>query len=167
MVVSGNSGPYLSFAGSPSLAVTGLAVPYGLPRLFMQTMKKREVSNALPGPPRRGPHQSLTSALPVRAWQMTMALSPLALSFPRVVYATGTFLRVTPDSRVKEGIMAICWSGMRAAKGFSGWVRVLSWKYSVTDLDLYMVMGWDLLTVFECHYEPFSGICTRGLVRWR
>ncbi|KAK3994847.1 transcription factor/nuclear export subunit protein 2-domain-containing protein [Cladorrhinum sp. PSN332] len=89
MVVRGNSGPYCPLDGSPSLAVTGLAVPYGLPRLFMQTMKKREVSKARPGPPRRGPHQSLTSALPVRAWQITMALSPSGLRAPLVVSFDG------------------------------------------------------------------------------
>lgn len=90
MVVRGNSGPYRPSDGSPSLAVTGLAVPYGLPSAFMQTMKNLDVSNAFPGPPRSGPHQSLTSALPVRAWQITMALSPFGDSWPRVVYATGT-----------------------------------------------------------------------------
>jgi hypothetical protein len=82
-------------------------VPYGLPRLFIQTTKKRETSNARPGPPRSGPHQSLTSALPVKAWQMTIALSPFGDSFPLVVYATGTLCSVTPDSSVNDGMMAI------------------------------------------------------------
>lgn len=135
IVVKGNSGPYLSLLGSPSLAVTGLAVPYGLPRLFMQTMKNLEVSNTRPGPPRSGPHQSLTSALPVRAWQITMALSPLGDSLPLVVYAKGTLLNVTPDSSVKDGIMANSWSGIRLANGFSGCCRVLAWKYQPRSFD--------------------------------
>lgn len=90
MVVSGNSGPYGPFAVSLSLLVTGLAVPYGLPREFMQTMKNLDVSKALPGPPSSGPHQSDTSALPVRAWQITIQLSRSGDSLPLVVYATGT-----------------------------------------------------------------------------
>lgn len=134
IVVKGNSGPYLPLDASLSLAVTGLADPYGLPRLFMQTMKNLDVSKTLPGPPSSGPHQSLTSALPVRAWQMTMALSPFVLSFPRVVYATGTLRRVAPDSSLNSGIMAICWSGIRAANGFSGWDDRLSYRYSVAVL---------------------------------
>jgi hypothetical protein len=36
---------------------------------------------------------------------------------------------VNPDSRVKDGMMAIDWSGMRLAKGFSGWDDTLS-RYS-------------------------------------
>ena len=67
IVVRGNSGPYLPNAGSPSLLVTGLAVPYGLPKLFMHITKNLETSKALPGPPIKGPHQSLTSALPESA----------------------------------------------------------------------------------------------------
>jgi hypothetical protein len=134
MVVRGNSGPYWPLDGSPSLAVTGLAVPYGLPRLFMHTTKKRDVSKARPGPPSKGPHQSPTSALPVRAWQMTMTLSASGERVPLVVYATGTLERVTPDSRVKDGITAICWCGMSSANGFSGCECILSWKYSVTAL---------------------------------
>lgn len=134
MVVRGNSGPYLSFLGSPSFAVTGLAVPYGLPRLFKHTTKNLETSKALPLRPSRGPHQSPTSALPVRAWHMIMALSAPGDKFPRVVYATGTLRRVTPDSKVNSGMIAIRCSGMRAAKGFSGCVWILSWKYSATDL---------------------------------
>ncbi|KAI7205959.1 hypothetical protein KC324_g8 [Hortaea werneckii] len=65
IVVNGNSGP-----------------------LFTQTTKNLDMSNALapfspsPGPPSKGPHQSPTSALPVRAWQMTMALSPWGDSVP-------------------------------------------------------------------------------------
>lgn len=134
IVVSGNSGPYLSLSGSPSLDVTGLALPYGLPRLFMQMTKNLEISNARPGPPSRGPHQSLTSALPVKAWHITIALSPFGESFPLVLYASGMLCKVTPDSRVNDGIMAIVWSGMRDAKGFSGCWRVLSWTYSVAIL---------------------------------
>lgn len=134
IVVRGNSGPYLPLLGSPSLAVTGLAVPYGLPRLFIQTIKNLDISKARPGPPIRGPHQSLTSEEPVNAWQMTIALSLFEDKLPLVVYATGTFFKVTPDSRVKEGIMTISWSGIKAANGFSGCCCVLSWKYSVTDL---------------------------------
>lgn len=102
------------------MAVTGLAVPYGLPRLFMQTMKNLDVSKTRPGPPNKGPHQSLTSALPVRAWQMTIALSAFGERMPRVVYATGTLRSVVPDSRVNSGIIAICCSGINAANGFSG-----------------------------------------------
>lgn len=131
IVVNGNSGPYISFPGIPSLYVTGLALPYGLPKLFMQITKNLEMSNALPGPPNKGPHQSLTSALPVKAWHMTIALSRFGESFPRVLYASGTFSSVTPDSSMKEGIMAMVWSGIKAAKGFSGCWRVLSWTYSV------------------------------------
>jgi len=134
MVVSGNSGPYRPFVGSPSLHVTGLALPYGLPRLFMHMTKNREISKARPGPPSSGPHQSLTSALPVRAWQITMALSRFGDSVPLVLYASGALYRVTPDSRVKDGIMAMVWSGMRAANGFSGCFCVLSWTYSATGL---------------------------------
>lgn len=126
IVVKGNSGPYLPLPASPSLAVTGLAVPYGLPKLFMQTTKKRDTSNALPLPPSSGPHQSLTSALPVRAWQMTIALSASGDKFPLVVYATGRFRRVTPDSRVNSGMIAISWSGIKAANGFSDWDCILS-----------------------------------------
>jgi hypothetical protein len=107
IVVKGNSGPYLSFWGLPSLHVTGLALPYGLPRLFMQITKNLDISNARPGPPSRGPHQSLTSALPVKAWHMTIALSRFGESFPLVLYARGTLCNVTPDSRVKEGMIAI------------------------------------------------------------
>lgn len=145
IVVKGNSGPYRPLDASLSLAVTGLADPYGLPRLFMQTMKNLEVSKTRPGPPSNGPHQSLTSALPVRAWQMTMALSPFGLSFPRVVYATGTFRSVAPDSSLNSGIMAICWSGIRAANGFSGWDDRLSYRYSVAVLlgDMGIVSGQD------------------------
>lgn len=109
MVVSGNSGPYLSRLGSPSNLVTELALPYGLPKLLRHTMKNLVKSKARPVAPIKGPHQSLTSALPVKAWHMTMALSPVCDSLPRVVYDTGTFRRVTPDSRVKFGIIAICW----------------------------------------------------------
>lgn len=134
IVVRGNSGPYRPKDGSPSLAVTGLAVPYGLPKLFMQTMKKRVSSNACPGPPSKGPHQSLTSALPVNAWQITMALSRPGESCPLVVYATGTLYNVIPDSRVNSGITANCCSGIKAAKGFSGCWCVLSCRYSVTVL---------------------------------
>src|SRR5256885_3845988 len=67
MVVRGNSGPYLPKAGSPFLLVTGLALPYGLPRVFRQTTKNLVVSKAWPWPPKSGPHQSATSALPLRA----------------------------------------------------------------------------------------------------
>jgi hypothetical protein len=107
MVVRGNSGPYIPLLGSPSFAVTGLALPYGLPKLLRQTTKNLDMSNALPEPPSSGPHQSLTSALPVKAWQITMTLSQLALSLPRWLYATGTLRKVTPDSSVKEGMMAM------------------------------------------------------------
>jgi hypothetical protein len=126
IVVSGNSGPYMPFEGSPSFAVTGLALPYGLPRLFMHTTKNLEMSNDRPGPPSNGPHQSLTSALPVNAWQITIALSPFGDSSPLVLYANGTLYSVTPDSRVNSGIIAICCSGIRLANGFSGCVCVLS-----------------------------------------
>lgn len=73
----------------------------------MQITKNLEMSNDRPGPPSKGPHQSLTSALPVKAWQITMALSPAGDSFPLVLYASGTLCNVTPDSSVKEGTMAI------------------------------------------------------------
>ena len=67
MVVNGNSGPYRSRLGSPSTLVTGLALPYGLPKLLRQITKNLVVSNALPEPPINGPHQSATSALPDKA----------------------------------------------------------------------------------------------------
>ena len=130
MVVKGNSGPYRPCFGSPSMLVTGLALPYGLPRLFKHTMKNLVMSNAFPDPPISGPHQSATSALPERAWHMTKALSPFGDNVPRVVYATGTLCNSTPDSRVNEGTMAMCWSGMRVAKGFSGCRDVLSTGFS-------------------------------------
>lgn len=47
-----------------------------------------------------------------------------------MVYATGTFWSVTPDSRVKVGTMAMCWSGIRDAKGFSGCAESLSTGFS-------------------------------------
>ncbi len=130
MVVNGNSGPYLSCVGSPSLQVTGLALPYGLPRLFKQITKNLVKSNALPGPPIKGPHQSLTSALPVKAWQITIALSPFGDSLPRVLYAIGTLCRMTPDSRVNDGMTAMDCSGISLAKGFSGCVVTLSTGFS-------------------------------------
>ncbi len=55
-------------------------------------------------------YQSSTSALPVKAWQMLIALSAAAVSLPHVLYATGTFCRVLPDSRVKDGATNICCS---------------------------------------------------------
>lgn len=90
IVVSGNSGPYRPCAESPFLYVTGLAVPYGLPKLFMHMIKNLEISKALPVPPNSGPHQSPTSALPVNAWQITMALSLFGDNLPFVLYASGT-----------------------------------------------------------------------------
>ena len=65
-------------------------MPYGLPKLFMHMIKNLEISKALPGPPNSGPHQSPTSALPVNAWQMTMALSLFGDNLPFVLYASGT-----------------------------------------------------------------------------
>lgn len=148
---------------SPSLAVTGLAVPYGLPRLFMQTTKKRDRSKALPSPPSSGPHQSLTSALPVKAWQITIALSPLGDSLPLVVYATGTFWSLTPDSRVKEGMTAICWSGIKLANGFSACELVLSWTYSVTGLAALL----DAMAGLELIMRGCRGHCTHHICRFR
>lgn len=52
-------------------------------------------------------HQSSTSALPVKAWQIIMTLSLAMLSFPQVLYATGTSRSVRPDSSVNDGIRAI------------------------------------------------------------
>lgn len=92
----------------------------------MHITKNLEISKALPGPPRRGPHQSLTSALPVKAWHITIALSRLGDNFPLVLYANGILCKVSPDSKVKDGIIAIVWSGMRDANGFSGCCCVLS-----------------------------------------
>lgn len=51
-----------------------------------------------------------------------------------MLYASGTLRKVTPDSRVKDGIMAIVWSGIKDAKGFSSCCCVLSWTYSVAIL---------------------------------
>ena len=94
-------------------------------------MKNLVISKARPAPPINGPHQSATSALPDRAWHMTKTLSPFRDSFPRVLYATGTLRRVVSDSRVKDGTMAMCWFGIRAANGFSGWPEALSTGFSV------------------------------------
>jgi len=156
MVVRGNSGPYLSFFESPSLHVTGLALPYGLPRLFIQMTKNLDISNARPGPPRRGPHQSLTSALPVRAWHITIALSRFGESLPLVLYARGTLCNVTPDSNVKDEMMAIVWSGMREENGFSGCCRCLSWTYSVA-VDIgrrgRMQSHWTLCSQTCCYFN--------------
>jgi hypothetical protein len=118
--VSGKSGPYRPSEASPSLAVTGLALPYGLPRLFMHTTKNRDVSKAFPGPPSSGPHQSPTSALPVSAWHITMALSPPGASVPYVLYATETLWSTAPDSSVTWGMMANFWPVISLVKGFSG-----------------------------------------------
>lgn len=59
---------------------------------------------------------------------MTIALSRLGESFPLVLYANGTLCKVSPDSKVKDGMMAIVWSGIRDANGFSGCCCVLSWS---------------------------------------
>ena len=99
----------------------------------MHITKNLETSKARPGPPKSGPHQSLTSALPVKAWHITMALSRFGESFPLVLYARGIFCNVTPDSSVKEGMIAIVWSGIKAANGFSGCCCVLSYSYSATN----------------------------------
>lgn len=118
IVVDGKSAPYQPWEKSPFLAVTGLAVPYGLPRLFIQTTKNLSVSNAFPGP-RSGPHQSLTSALPDNAWQMIMTLLAFGDSLPQLMYATGTFLISTPDSSVKVGIVMISRPGTRFENGLT------------------------------------------------
>lgn len=55
-------------------------------------------------------HQSSTSELPVNAWQMIITLSLFSFNFPHVLYATGTSLRVSPHSSVKDGRTRICWS---------------------------------------------------------
>lgn len=52
-------------------------------------------------------YQSSTAELPVKAWQMTMTLSLVSFNFPHVLYATGTSLRITPDSKVKDGTQNI------------------------------------------------------------
>ena len=44
--------------------------------------------------------------------------------------AMGTFLSVSPDSSVNEGMMAICWPGMREANGFSGCPETFSVGFS-------------------------------------
>lgn len=62
---------------------------------------------------------------------MTSALSRPGDREPRVVYATGTLYRLAPDSRVKEGRMAICWLGISFPNGFSGWLDTLSAGFSV------------------------------------
>jgi hypothetical protein len=64
--------------------VTLDTVPYGDPMTLPQKMKNLVGSNARPGP-MSGPHQSSTSEEPVNAWQMTMTLSPAALSLPHVL----------------------------------------------------------------------------------
>ena len=90
------------------MQVTGLALPYGLPRLLRQMTKNRVISKAFPAPPINGPHQSATSALPDNAWHITNTLLPCGESLPSVLYAMGTLCRVVPDSRAKEGTIAIC-----------------------------------------------------------
>ena len=50
---------------------------------------------------------------------MTNALSRFSDGLSRVVYATGTLWKTTPDSSVKEGRMAICCSRISFANGFS------------------------------------------------
>lgn len=67
-----------------------------------------------------GNYQSSTSALPESAWHITRTLVASAFSFPHVLYATGTSLKITPDSSSNSGIIAICWSFTSAEKGFSG-----------------------------------------------
>jgi hypothetical protein len=64
----------------------------------------------------RATHQSSTSALPVKAWQIIMTLSLVELRVPHVLYATGTSHRTLPHSSVKAGTVWMDWS-MRAAKG--------------------------------------------------
>lgn len=61
---------------------------------------------------------------------MTSALSPVGDSFPLVVYATGTLYKVTPDSSVNDGMMAISWSRISFENGFSGCDVILSTGFS-------------------------------------
>lgn len=61
------------------LRVTGDDVPYGEARMLQQTMKKWRGSNTRPAPS-SGPHQSLTSADPVKAWHTTSAARIPAMS---------------------------------------------------------------------------------------
>ncbi|KAH3668665.1 hypothetical protein OGAPHI_002419 [Ogataea philodendri] len=115
-VHSGNSGPYLSLY-SPSM-VTGEADPYGLPNEFRQMMKNLVGSNAR-SLPISGPHQSFTSADPVNACAISMQLSPLSLSLPHVLYATGTLKILSPDSSVNSGTSTIVCPETSFENGFS------------------------------------------------
>jgi hypothetical protein len=54
----------------------------------------------------RGAYQSSTSALPVKAWHMIITLSAVALSFPKVLYATGAFRSTRPHSSSNEGMIS-------------------------------------------------------------
>src|SRR5690606_10877455 len=67
--------------------------------------KWRSVSSARPGPSSRG-HQISTSALPVSAWQTTIALPPSGASRPHVLKATGTCSRTSPLSSSNRGMIS-------------------------------------------------------------
>lgn len=113
---------------------------------FAQKMKNRVGSKARFGPS-RGPHllsasvvdlshQSSTSALPVRAWLITRQLSALALSFPQVLYATGTSFNSTPDSNVNEGMIATCCS-ISSEKGL---ISILSERQRGDELCSFVIL---------------------------
>ena len=86
---------------------------------------------------------------------MTIVLSLFGESLPRVLYATGTFCSVSPDSRVNEGIIAMCWSGMSDANGFSGWLEALS-----TGFSKWLHERWvGILTVFLGRQGDIDGPC--------
>lgn len=141
-LTKGNSGPYCSPVSV--LIVSGDAEPYGEPRTLAQKIKNFVVSKALFGPI-RGPHlqiirvrevntvvsrdnqgiatdlssyayQSSTSALPVKAWQITITLSAVSFSLPKVFHAIGTLVIVTPVSSVNVGMMVIFCSGIKPTK---------------------------------------------------
>jgi len=64
-------------------------------------------------------YQSSTSALPESAWQIIMTFDPSAFSFPHVLYATGTRLKITPDSSSNSGTITIDWLSTSPENGFS------------------------------------------------
>ena len=62
----------------------------------------------------RGTNQSSTSALPVNAWQIIITLSLVSFSLPHVLYAIGTFFKLLPDSKIKEGTTNVSCSSKEA-----------------------------------------------------
>lgn len=96
-MVLGNSFPYNEVVFG--LEHTGLDDPYGLPRALQQMTQYRVVSIAgFVGPDSRNDHQSKQSALPERAWHITITFVPDAFSLPLMVNATVASVKTCPDS---------------------------------------------------------------------